>query len=109
MNDVINAIGSSPSLYRGTSFIASFVVPIFGFLGVGAFGGSGGSLVGGSPPPGGPPGSPGGSSPGSFRSGKSGSGLLPGGSVPAAIKLLLLVLLSFSYVGSFLLEWNEVF
>ena len=86
MNDVINAIGSSSTLYRGTSFIASLVVPIFGFLGVGAFGGSGGGSVGRSPLPGGPPGSPGGSSLGSFGSGESRSGLSPGGSVPAANK-----------------------
>ena len=70
MYDVINAIGSSPSLYRGTTFIASLVDPIFGFLEVGAFHGAGGGSGGGSPPPGGPPGSPGGSFPGSSRSGK---------------------------------------
>ena len=87
MNEVINAIGSSPSLYRGTSFMAGLVVPIFGFFGVGAFGGSSGGSGGGSPPPGGHSRSFGGSPPGSFGSSKSGSGLSPSGSVPAVNKI----------------------
>ncbi len=80
MNEVINAIGSSPSLYRGTSFIDCLLVPIL-FL-FGAFSGSGGGSGGGSPLPGGPPtGSSGGSLFGSFGSFQSGGSL--GGSVPA--------------------------
>ena len=84
MNEVINAIELSPSLYRGTSFIdgLDIFIPLGAAVAVPHGTGGGGGSGGGSPPPPGrlsPP--PGGSFLGLL--GSSGSFGSPGGSAPA--------------------------